>query len=71
VIDELLADPGWQRLLAAARRKLERTQGELTGSVGIAKPAEAERRVVIGITGRTGAPTSPPCASNCPKWMKR
>jgi uncharacterized protein (TIGR02679 family) len=52
VIDGLLADPGWQRLLAAARRKLERTQGELTGSVGLTKPTEAERRVVIGITGR-------------------
>ncbi|MFC4856688.1 TIGR02679 family protein [Actinophytocola glycyrrhizae] len=52
MIDELLADPGWQRLLAAARRKLERTQGELTGSVGIGKPTEAERRVIIGITGR-------------------
>lgn len=52
MIDEVLADPGWQRLLAAARRKLERTQGELTGSVGITKPTEAERRVVIGITGR-------------------
>jgi uncharacterized protein (TIGR02679 family) len=52
VIDELLADPGWQRLLAAARRKLERTQGELTGTIGITQPTEAERRVVIGITGR-------------------
>ncbi len=52
MIDELLADPGWQRLLAAARRKLERTQGELTGTIGITKPTEAERRVVIGITGR-------------------
>jgi uncharacterized protein (TIGR02679 family) len=52
MIDELLADPGWQRLLAAARRKLERTQGELAGAIGITKPTEAERRVVIGITGR-------------------
>jgi uncharacterized protein (TIGR02679 family) len=52
VIEELLADPGWQRLLAAARRKLERTHGELAGSIGIGKPTEAERRVVIGITGR-------------------
>lgn len=52
MIDELLLDPGWQRLLAAARRKLERTQGELTGTVGVTKPTDAERRVVIGITGR-------------------
>ncbi|MFC9251199.1 TIGR02679 family protein [Amycolatopsis thailandensis] len=48
----MLTDPGWQRLLAAARRKLERTGGELTGAIGITKPTDAERRVVIGITGR-------------------
>jgi uncharacterized protein (TIGR02679 family) len=52
VIEELLDDPGWQRLLAAARRKLERTGGELTGSIGLSKPTEDERRVIIGITGR-------------------
>lgn len=54
---ELLSDPGWQRLLAAARRKLERTQGELTGTIGINKPTEAERRVVIGSPAGTGALT--------------
>ncbi|MFC4061875.1 TIGR02679 family protein [Planomonospora corallina] len=42
---------GWKRLLAAARRSLERG-GALTGSVGLNDPSEAERRVVIGITGR-------------------
>jgi uncharacterized protein (TIGR02679 family) len=52
VIQELLEDPGWQRLLAAARRRLERTGGELTGSIGLSRPTEAERRVIIGITGR-------------------
>lgn len=52
MIENLPADPGWQRLLAAARRKLERTGGELTGSIGLSRPTEAERRVIIGITGR-------------------
>ncbi|GAA2676571.1 TIGR02679 family protein [Actinoplanes palleronii] len=45
------AEPGWQRLLAAARRSLERTGGSLAGSVSLAAPDEAERRVVIGVTG--------------------
>lgn len=52
MIEELLGDPSWQRLLAAARRKLERTGGELTGTIGLSNPTEAERRVFIGITGR-------------------
>lgn len=51
-LDRLLHDPGWRRLLAAARRKLERTSGELTGTIGLGDPTDAERRVVIGITGR-------------------
>ncbi|MFN2495476.1 MAG: TIGR02679 domain-containing protein, partial [Pseudonocardiaceae bacterium] len=51
-IDRLLSDPGWRRLLAAARRKLERTSGELIGTIGLDDPTDAERRVVIGITGR-------------------
>jgi uncharacterized protein (TIGR02679 family) len=42
---------GWRRLLAAARRRLEQTGGALNGSVGLANPTEAERRVIIGITG--------------------
>lgn len=48
------ASPGedWQRLLAAARRRLESTGGLLEGTVGLTDPSEAERRVVIGITGR-------------------
>ncbi len=52
MIQELLEDPGWQRLLAAARRRLERTGGELAGSIGLSRPTDAERRVIIGITGR-------------------
>jgi uncharacterized protein (TIGR02679 family) len=46
-----LRGEGWRRLLAAARRSLVRTGGELGGSVGLNAPTEAERRVVIGITG--------------------
>ncbi|MGI5246482.1 TIGR02679 domain-containing protein [Dactylosporangium sp. CA-139066] len=45
------ADPGWRRLLDAARRSLERTGGRLDGSVSIAAPTDDERLVVIGITG--------------------
>ncbi|WP_328459471.1 TIGR02679 family protein [Actinoplanes sp. NBC_00393] len=48
---DLAADPGWRRLLAAARRSLERTGGSLTGSVSLAAPDDAERLVVIGVTG--------------------
>lgn len=49
--DELRGE-GWTRLLAAARRRLERTGGVLDGDIGLAGPSEAERRTVIGITGR-------------------
>jgi len=49
--DELRGE-GWTRLLAAARRRLERTGGTLDGDIGLARPGEAERRTVIGITGR-------------------
>jgi uncharacterized protein (TIGR02679 family) len=52
VTGDPLDDTGWQRLLAAARRKLERTAGDVVGSIGIRNPTEAERRVIIGITGR-------------------
>jgi uncharacterized protein (TIGR02679 family) len=51
-IDRVLDDPGWQRLLTAARRKLETNSGALHGAIGVRAPTEAERRVVIGITGR-------------------
>lgn len=43
--------PGWSRLLAAARRSLERTGGALSGSVSLAAPTPEERLVVIGVTG--------------------
>jgi uncharacterized protein (TIGR02679 family) len=43
---------GYQRLLAAARRSLERTGGDLTGSVSVKDPDDAERKALIGITGQ-------------------
>ena len=49
--DELRGE-GWTRLLAAARRRLERTGGGLDGDIGLTGPGDAERRTVIGITGR-------------------
>ncbi|MFE7812967.1 TIGR02679 family protein [Streptomyces sp. NPDC057433] len=47
-----LHEEGWRRLLAAARRRLERTGGTLHGDIGLTSPTEAERRIVIGVTGR-------------------
>jgi uncharacterized protein (TIGR02679 family) len=46
-----LRGEGWKRLLAAARRSLERTGGALDRSIGLISPTDTERRVVIGITG--------------------
>lgn len=46
-----MTGPEWERLLAAARRSLERTGGSLDGAVSLTEPTDAERRVVIGITG--------------------
>ena len=48
---ELYSGPQYQRLLAAARRSLERTGGLLDGSVSITAPTDAEREALIGITG--------------------
>jgi uncharacterized protein (TIGR02679 family) len=42
----------YRRLLAAARRSLERTGGELAGSVSVPQPTDAERKAAIGITGQ-------------------
>ncbi|MEU7080852.1 TIGR02679 family protein [Streptomyces sp. NPDC046409] len=41
----------FRRLLAAARRSLERNGGEIEGSIGLTNPTTAERNAVIGITG--------------------
>ena len=49
---ELAEDPAWRRLLAAARRSLERTGGSLGGSISLTGPSEPERLAVIGVTGR-------------------
>jgi uncharacterized protein (TIGR02679 family) len=46
-----LDDPAWHRLLRAARRSLERTGGSLDGTVSLTDPSDAERLLVIGITG--------------------
>ncbi|MFE9970242.1 TIGR02679 family protein [Streptomyces hirsutus] len=43
--------PEFRRLLAAARRSLERNGGEVKGSIGLTNPTAAERNAVIGITG--------------------
>ncbi|MER7048835.1 TIGR02679 family protein [Streptomyces jumonjinensis] len=43
--------PEFRRLLAAARRSLERNGGEVKGSIGLTNPTSAERNAVIGITG--------------------
>ena len=44
--------PEYERLLAAARRSLERTGGDLTGTISIPAPSDAERRAIIGLTGQ-------------------
>ena len=44
--------PEYRRLLAAARRSLERTGGDLSGSVSVSDPDDAERKAIIGITGQ-------------------
>jgi uncharacterized protein (TIGR02679 family) len=44
--------PEYRRLLLGARRSLERAGGELSGSVSLSHPDEAERRAIIGITGQ-------------------
>ena len=43
--------PEYRRLLAAARRSLERTGGSLAGRISVADPDDAERKAIIGITG--------------------
>jgi len=43
--------PEYRRLLAAARKSLERTGGGLSGRISVAQPDDAERRAIIGITG--------------------
>jgi uncharacterized protein (TIGR02679 family) len=44
--------PEFRRLLRQARRSLERTGGDLSGSVSLSQPDDAERKAIIGITGQ-------------------
>jgi uncharacterized protein (TIGR02679 family) len=44
--------PEYRRLLDRARRSLERTGGDLSGSVSLAQPSDAERKAIIGLTGQ-------------------
>ena len=41
--------PEYQRLLERARRSLERTGGDLSGSVSLGDPGDAERKAIIGL----------------------
>jgi uncharacterized protein (TIGR02679 family) len=50
-LDDVTGGEGWPRLLATARRRLEATGGLIDGTVGLRGATEAERRVIIGITG--------------------
>jgi uncharacterized protein (TIGR02679 family) len=50
-LGELRGDE-WRRLLAAARRRLAKTGGEVTGSIALAGPSDEESRVVTRVTGR-------------------
>lgn len=54
---ELVEQPGWRRLLTAARRSLERTGGRLDTTVTLTAPTDDERLVIIGVTG-THRPTT-------------
>ncbi|WP_405735164.1 TIGR02679 family protein [Streptomyces sp. NBC_01537] len=48
---ERYLQPAYERLLAAARRSLERTGGQLDGTISVTTPTNAEREALIGITG--------------------
>ena len=43
--------PEYARLLAAARRSLERTGGDLSSTVTVKQPDDAERKAIIGLVG--------------------
>jgi uncharacterized protein (TIGR02679 family) len=49
---DLYDGPEYRRLLDRARASLERTGGDLTGSVSIGQPDDAERKAIIGLTGQ-------------------
>ena len=56
--DELRGEE-WRRLLAAARRRLDKTGGEVTGSVALADPSDEELRLVERISGRAAETNRP------------
>jgi uncharacterized protein (TIGR02679 family) len=56
--DELRGEE-WRRLLAAARRRLDKTGGEVAGSVVLADPSGAELRLVERISGRAAETNRP------------
>jgi uncharacterized protein (TIGR02679 family) len=49
-------DPSWARVLRLARRRLEGTGGEPIGTLTVRDPTEAERKLIIGLTGAYRAP---------------
>jgi len=44
--------PEYRRLLESARRFLERTSADLSGSVSVSHPDDDERKAIIGLTGQ-------------------
>jgi len=52
----VLRSPPWDRLLALARRSLERSGGSLAGTIRLIEPTDDERRLIIGMTGTHRAP---------------
>ena len=44
--------PEYARLLAPARRSLERTGGDLGATITVQHPEDPERKAIIGITGQ-------------------
>jgi uncharacterized protein (TIGR02679 family) len=56
--DELRGEE-WRRLLAAARRRLDKTGGEVTGSIALAYPSDEELLVLGRITARAAVNRRP------------
>lgn len=50
----MTVDPAWDRLLAAARRKLEQTSGHLAGSIGLSKPTSPWNPVLAETMAKHG-----------------
>lgn len=48
----------YRRLLAAARRSLERTGGDLGGHIGVSEPGPEERAAIAGLTGMRLSPVA-------------